>query len=115
LAIIDRAGKLHCNYRKTHLYFNDKLWAKEGSGFMVFEIKNLKGEMFKCVPAICMDINPKDFTSGEYELADFIVKNKAEIMLLFTNWVDSSTDNVEASHIKATYNYWLSRMMPLIQ
>jgi hypothetical protein len=62
-----------------------------------------------------MDINPKDFTSGEYELADFVVKKKAEITLLFTNWIDSSTDNVEASHIKATYNYWLSRMMPLIQ
>jgi hypothetical protein len=36
-------------------------------------------------------------------------------MLLFTNWVDSSTNKVEASHVKATYNYWLNRMMPLIQ
>lgn len=36
-------------------------------------------------------------------------------MLLFTNWVDSSTDKVETSHVKATYNYWLNRMMPLIQ
>lgn len=43
MAIIDRTGKLHCNYRKSFLYFNDKLWAKEGSGFIVTEIKNLKG------------------------------------------------------------------------
>jgi hypothetical protein len=62
-----------------------------------------------------MDINPKDFTSGEYELANFIIQNQAEVMLLFTNWVDSSTDKVESSHVKATYTYWLSRMMPLIQ
>jgi hypothetical protein len=62
-----------------------------------------------------MDINPKNFTSGEYELADFIIKNNAEVMLLFTNWVDSTTDKIEASHVKATYSYWLNRMMPLIQ
>ena len=41
-----------------------------------------------------MDINPKNFTSGEYELADFIIKNNAEVMLLFTNWVDSTTDKI---------------------
>lgn len=44
---------------------------------MVTEITNLKGESFTCVPAICMDINPKDFTSGEYELADFILQSQA--------------------------------------
>ena len=66
IAIIDRQGKLYCNYRKTHLYYNDMLWAEEGSGFVVIELKNLKGEVFKCAPAICMDINPKDFKSGEY-------------------------------------------------
>jgi hypothetical protein len=36
-----------------------------------------------------MDINPKDFTSGEFELADFILKSKSEVLLFLTNWVDS--------------------------
>jgi hypothetical protein len=38
-----------------------------------------------------MDINPKDFTSGEYELADFILQNKVEVMLHFTNWTDGQS------------------------
>jgi protein N-terminal amidase len=29
-AVIDRSGNLICNYRKSHLYYNDKLWAKAG-------------------------------------------------------------------------------------
>lgn len=37
-----------------------------------------------------MDINPKNFTSGEYELAEFALKEKAEVILFMTNWVDSS-------------------------
>ena len=36
-----------------------------------------------------MDINAKDFTSGEYELADFIVEKKSEVLLFLTNWTDS--------------------------
>ncbi len=43
LAVIDRKGKLICNYRKTHLYYNDKMWAQEGPGFVTFELTNLKG------------------------------------------------------------------------
>ena len=72
--LVGRDGKMEINVRKTHLFFNDKLWCKEGDGFKCVEIANLKGEKFKCAIGICMDINPKDFTSGEWELADFCQK-----------------------------------------
>ena len=36
-----------------------------------------------------MDINPKDFTSGKHELADHLVKTKADVLVFLTNWVDS--------------------------
>ena len=42
-----------------------------------------------------MDINPKDFTSGQFEFADFAVKEKAEVILFITNWVDSSAERVD--------------------
>lgn len=29
-AVINREGKTICNYRKNHLYTNDKQWAAEG-------------------------------------------------------------------------------------
>lgn len=37
-----------------------------------------------------MDINPKDFIAGDqFELADHIVKSKADVVFFLTNWVDS--------------------------
>lgn len=37
-AVVDRSGKTILNYRKCHLYFNDKLWATEGEKFAHFEL-----------------------------------------------------------------------------
>lgn len=37
-SVLDRNGNLIVNYRKTHLYFNDKLWSQEGSGFTTFTL-----------------------------------------------------------------------------
>ena len=66
VAVVNRAGKLELNTRKTHMYYNDELWCKEGYGFKSLIIENLKGDKFKCVIGICMDINPKNFTSGKF-------------------------------------------------
>lgn len=55
--VIDRKGVPIMNYRKTHLYFNDELWCKPGDGFKELEIINTKGEKFRSVIGICMDIN----------------------------------------------------------
>lgn len=68
----------------------------------------------RCGVAICADIMPKDFTSGEWELGDYLVKNGCEALIFPTNWVDSETDNVTSTHIAATYNYWIHRLQPVV-
>lgn len=62
-AIIDRSGKMILNYRKSHLYFNDQLWAKEGKEFLHFDLITTEGKSIRCTLGICMDINPKNFVS----------------------------------------------------
>ena len=113
-AVVNRMGELELNVRKTHLFFNDELWCSEGDGFKSLVLTNHKGDPFKCIIGICMDINPKNFTSGEFELADFAVKEGAEVVLFPTNWVDSQADSVEDSVIEAMYNYWLHRLSPML-
>lgn len=113
-AVVDRQGKPILNYRKTHLYYNDKLWCEAGDGFKSLEITNRKGETFRAVIGICMDINEKDFSSGQYEWAEFARDKKAELLLFLTNWVDSQADSVEDSAVIAMYNYWLHRLRPLL-
>ena len=61
-----------------------------------------------------MDINPKDFTSGEWEWADFGAKEGVDVLLFLTNWVDSSAESVEDKDVLAMYNYWLHRLTPLL-
>lgn len=63
-AVLDRAGNLICNYRKTHLYYNDKLWAEAGPGFKTVTILNRQGQKILCALGICNDINQKGFISG---------------------------------------------------
>lgn len=54
------------------MYYADKLWATEGDGFKTISIFNRKGQVFKSAVAICMDINPKNLTSGKYEFGEFV-------------------------------------------
>lgn len=61
-----------------------------------------------------MDINPKDFASGAFELADYMVKTKADVLLFLTNWVDSEKDVIHSNDIAATYKYWLHRLTPVL-
>lgn len=88
--MINRAGEMIANYRKKHLYYNDALWAKEGEEFISFDITTVENKTMTCALGICMDINPKNFASFEnYELAEFVVKSKVDLVLFLTNWVDS--------------------------
>ena len=86
---MDRSGKMIVNYRKSHLYFNDQLWAKEGKGFSHFDLITTEGKSIRCTVGICMDINPKDFASSQFELADYVCKSGSDVLLFLTNWVDS--------------------------
>ena len=54
-----------------------------------------------------MDINPKDFTSGEYELADHMVQTNSDVLVFLTNWVDSEKDTIHKNDVAATYQYWI--------
>jgi predicted amidohydrolase len=63
-AVLDRAGKMILNYRKSHLYYNDKLWAKEGKEFSHFDLVTIEGKLIRITVGICMDICPKDFASS---------------------------------------------------
>lgn len=114
VGVVGRNGEWLLNVRKTHLYYNDELWCEEGEGFKSIEISNLKGEKFKCAIGICMDINPKNFTSGQFEWAEYALKEKAEVLLFLTNWVDSSVTKLEDKDIVAMYNYWLHRLSPIL-
>jgi protein N-terminal amidase len=113
-AVVDREGNLVVNYRKTHLYYNDRLWSKEGSGFKHFDLTTTENRKVRCSLAICMDINPKDFTSDAYEVADYVVGSQSDVLLFLTNWVDSEKEELTNADIAATYNYWIHRLKPLI-
>jgi protein N-terminal amidase len=111
-AICNREGEFIFNTRKTHLYYADEYWSQEGNGFKDLTITNLKGEHFKCSVGICMDLNPKGFTSGKYEFADFIKERDSEVILFPTNWIDHDVkDSKSGMYI---LNYWLERLEPLL-
>jgi|JI9StandDraft_1071089.scaffolds.fasta_scaffold83682_1 hypothetical protein len=61
-----------------------------------------------------MDINPKDFTSGEYELADHMVQTNSDVLVFLTNWVDSEKDTIHKNDVAATYQYWIQRLAPVV-
>jgi hypothetical protein len=44
-----------------------------------------------------------------------MIKNDIEVLLMFTNWVDSEKLNIDAEDVKATYNYWLHRLNPIFK
>jgi hypothetical protein len=59
-----------------------------------------------------MDLNPKNFTSGKYELADFAKEKECEVILFPTNWIDHDPKNQKTSF--DIQNYWLNRLEPLL-
>ena len=113
--VIDREGKLFCNYRKTFLFETDKVWASEGDGFKSFILKNLAGVPFTAGIGICMDINPYEFLdSSKFELAEYLKEQNIDVLLFPTAWNDSSPRDDSQQSIEETHNYWLHRLWPLI-
>lgn len=62
-----------------------------------------------------MDINEKNFTSGKFELADFIIESNSECLLFVSNWTDNSPSTNEHKELIRMLNYWLYRLGPLIK
>ena len=65
-AVVDRSGALVRNYRKCHLYYNDKKWAEAGDSFATFSMTNTKNQKLECSLALGTDLNQKDFNSGQF-------------------------------------------------
>jgi len=63
-----------------------------------------------------MDLNPQipDWTAAEgpYELADYAIANKANVLLLLNAWLDSGKELDEPNDWH-TLNYWAARTRPL--
>ncbi|KAI0685622.1 carbon-nitrogen hydrolase [Cytidiella melzeri] len=107
-------GEFIGNYRKTNPYDTDMTWSKPGTGFAVYKLPR---PIHTMALGICMDLNtqpPAIWTSdgGPYEIADFCIENKANVLVLLNAWLDSG-EEVDNPKDWSTINYWLARLRPL--
>jgi len=96
----------------TQLAVSDR--ERTGSGFVSFELPPPLGVV---TLGICMDLNaqpPAIWTTlkGPYEIADYCILRKTNLLVMLNAWLDSRED-VEESHDWRTLNYWASRLRPL--
>ncbi|KAF4617420.1 hypothetical protein D9613_006193 [Agrocybe pediades] len=100
-------------YRKTHLFHIDKSWAKPGTGFTTF---TLPSPLQTLSLGICMDLNPQipEWTSegGPFEIADYCLEKKSNVLILLNAWLDSRKEPDEERDW-STLNYWAVRTRPL--
>ena len=93
--LVDSNGNVIHNYRKTHLYETDKTWgcSESPEGFQSFDL-NIKGKNIKSTVGICMDLNPYEFKAPfeSYEFANFAAKEKCQLVLIPTAWMNSNWD-----------------------
>ena len=106
-------GELVRNYRKHFLYCVDKTWSKEGPCFDAIDIV-IRERSIRAGLAICMDINPYEFTAPymKMELANYWKKQNIDIGIFCTNW--NSPDEMEPPEsVDETIDYWAQRLYPL--
>ena len=84
-----------------------------GTGFTTFE---LPAPLRTVSLGICMDLNPQipEWTSaaGPYEIADYCIEKKSNLLLLLNAWLDSG-EQLEDDTDWHTLNYWAARTRPL--
>ncbi|KAK7462422.1 Carbon-nitrogen hydrolase, variant 2 [Stygiomarasmius scandens] len=120
-------GKYLGGYRKTNLFEIDKTWAKPGNGFTTFRLPFPP----VCPPShpktyltlslgICMDLNVQpdadweSLDNGPYELADHVMTENVDILVLLNAWLDSNVDpDSKYESDWATLHYWSERLRPL--
>ncbi|KAN0065935.1 hypothetical protein ACQY0O_001068 [Thecaphora frezii] len=113
--LVDPAGRLVHTFRKHFLYDDDKRWATEGPGFETVELPGI-GKV--CV-AICMDLNPYNFTAPfeSFELAEFCREQGVKLLVVPMAWLlpaSESTANHAAQEASlSSINYWALRCSPL--
>ncbi|EPX71168.1 N-amidase Nta1 [Schizosaccharomyces octosporus yFS286] len=126
-ALVSPQAKLLKVYQKHFLYDTDKTWAKQGKGFMYDESLPDLGPISM---AICMDINPKDFTAPfeKFEYGNFIKdqimkecssidseKQRSPVIALSMAWLlcDSNCLAVPQPDLM-NVKYWVARLSPLV-
>ncbi|RPD62257.1 carbon-nitrogen hydrolase [Lentinus tigrinus ALCF2SS1-7] len=107
-------GEFVGDYRKTNLYTTDMTWARAGTGFITF---HLPPPLNVVSLAICMDLNVQppamwDLTLGPYEIAEYCIAQKTNLLVLLNAWLDSKSSPDEDTDWQ-TINYWATRLRPL--
>ncbi|KAI0304305.1 carbon-nitrogen hydrolase [Multifurca ochricompacta] len=100
------------HYRKSHLFYMDKTWAKPGPGFVTF---HLPPPLNTVTLGICMDLNPRSpwtLDGGPYELADHCLKTRSNLLILLNAWLDSGEEQDRDKDF-STLNYWTVMLRPL--
>ncbi|KAH9047681.1 carbon-nitrogen hydrolase [Lactarius hengduanensis] len=100
------------HYRKSHLFYMDKTWAKPGTGFATF---HLPPPLNTVTLAICMDLNPRSswtIDGGPYELADHCLETGSNLLVLLNAWLDSEKEEDRDEDL-STMNYWATLLRPL--
>ncbi|KAJ7133620.1 carbon-nitrogen hydrolase [Mycena epipterygia] len=113
-ALYGPEGEWVGGYRKTNLYMTDKTWAMPGTGFATFA---LPPPLRTVSLGICMDLNaqpPHAWTikDGPYELADYCLTEKTDILVMLNAWLDSG-EQPDDEHDIYTVDFWAERLRPL--
>ncbi|KAJ7643739.1 carbon-nitrogen hydrolase [Roridomyces roridus] len=103
-------------YRKTNLFRTDTTWAMAGTGFTTFALPPPLGNV---TLGICMDLNampPYEWSiaEGPYELADYCIESKTQVLVLLNAWLDSG-EVPEDEYDMRTIDFWAKRLRPLWQ
>lgn len=85
-----------------------------GTGFGTFKLPQ---PLHTMALAICMDLNTQPpalwrLEEGPYEVADFCVEKKANVLVLLNAWLDSG-EEVDDPKDWSTMNFWMARLRPL--
>ncbi|WVR03299.1 hypothetical protein IAU60_000290 [Kwoniella sp. DSM 27419] len=117
--VVSPSGEVLGNYRKTFRFDTDKNWAKEGDGFVHFDLPEPLGRV---ALGICMDMNPKDFIApwDAFELANYCRDQSVDMLVVPMNWLtppaeppnDRSPEDPQ-SPSESNLNYWAARLQPL--
>jgi protein N-terminal amidase len=126
-------GEFVGNYRKTNPFETDMTWSKpgetcnasdlltwltlyelKGTGFAVHQLPH---PIHTIALGICMDLNTQppaiwSLEDGPYEIADFCLEKKANLLVLLNAWLDSREDTEVAKDWR-TLNFWAARLRPL--
>ena len=136
LVFVSASGAVIAHTRKSHLFYSDETWAEEGpEGFFAGELPlgavgnaNTGSKLghgdgeegVKVAAAICMDINPYQFTAPwtAYEFTTHARTTKAELIVLSCAWLTHiSTDGLNQMAMQpdlSTLGYWVERFSPLV-